>query len=151
MATHSQGHTSPTTGEKIRRVVSAGSVTGDSVRNLSGDDLGNIQEIMLDVNDGSIAYAVLSFGGFLGMGDKLFAVPWQALTLVQDEEHFLLDVDKKKLENAPGFDKDNWPDFSDPSWGQGIHDHYGTTPYWQRGGQQGQGQQGAGGTARRGV
>jgi sporulation protein YlmC with PRC-barrel domain len=143
MATHTHGHTSPT-GERIRRVVSAGSVTGDSVRNLKGDDLGNIQEIMLDVNDGSIAYAVLSFGGFLGMGDKLFAVPWKAMTLVQDQEHFLLDVDKNVLENAPGFDKDNWPDFSDPTWGQGIHDHYSTTPYWQR-----EGQQGAGTTTRR--
>jgi hypothetical protein len=76
-------------------------MTGDSVRNLSGDDLGKVQEIMLDVYDGSIAYAVLSFGGFLGMGDKLFAVPWKALTLVQDEEHCLLDVDKTVLEDAP--------------------------------------------------
>jgi sporulation protein YlmC with PRC-barrel domain len=117
------------TGSSTRRIVSAGSVTGDSVRNLSGDDLGKVQEIMLDVNKGSIAYAVISFGGFLGMGDKLFAVPWKSLTLVQDEEHFILDVDKEVLENAPGFDKDNWPDFSDTTWGQGIHDHYGTTPY----------------------
>ncbi len=135
MASHTQGKTSHT-GNPKRRVVSADSMTGDSVRNLSGDDLGNVQEIMLDVNDGSIAYAVLSFGGFLGMGDKLFAVPWKALTLVQDEEHFLLDVDKSVLEDAPGFDKDKWPDFSDPNWGQGIHDHYGTTPYWKREGEQ---------------
>ena len=70
------------------------------------------------------------------MSDKLFAVPWKALTLVQDEEHFLLDVDKTVLEAAPGFDKDHWPDFSDPIWGQGIHDHYGATPYWKREGQQ---------------
>jgi len=125
MATQPHGNT----GSSTRRIVSAGSVTGDSVRNLSGDDLGKVQEIMLDVNKGSIAYAVISFGGFLGMGDKLFAVPWKSLTLVQDQEHFLLDVDKEVLENAPGFDKDNWPDFSDSTWGQGIHDHYGTTPY----------------------
>jgi hypothetical protein len=83
----------------------------------------------------SIAYAVLSFGGFLGMGDKLFAVPWKAMTLVQDEEYFLLDVDKAVLEDAPGFDKDSWPDFSDSNWGQGIHDHYGTAPYWKREGE----------------
>jgi sporulation protein YlmC with PRC-barrel domain len=115
-----------------RRVVSASTMTGDSVRNLSGEDLGNVQDIMLDVHDGSIAYAVVSFGGFLGMGDKLFAVPWKALTLVQGEKHFLLDVEKNVLEDAPGFDKGSWPDFSDPTWGQGIHDHYGTTPYWKR-------------------
>ena len=142
MATHTQGTTGHT-GSGNRRVVSAGTMTGDSVRNLSGDDLGNVQEIMLDVNDGSIAYAVISFGGFLGMGDKLFAVPWKALTLVQDEEHFLLDVDKKKLEDAPGFDKNDWPNFSDPTWGQGIHDHYGTTPYWSH-----EGRQDTGGTRR---
>lgn len=124
------------TGTETRRVVSAGTMTGDSVRNLAGEDLGNVQEIMLDVHDGTIAYAVLSFGGFLGMGEKLFAVPWKALTLVQDEKHFLLDVDKTVLENAPGFAKDDWPDFSDAGWGQGIHDHYGTTPYWNREGQQ---------------
>lgn len=72
------------------------------------------------------------------MGEKLFAVPWKALTLVQDEKHFLLDVDKEVLESAPGFDKDDWPDFSDPSWGRGIHDHYGATPYWKRDGRQSQ-------------
>ena len=131
MATHAPGNTSHT-GTANRRVVSAGSMTGGSVRNLSNEDLGNVQEIMLDVNEGSIAYAVLSFGGFLGMGDKLFAVPWKALTLVQGQEHFLLDVDKEVLEDAPGFEKDNWPDFSDPTWGQGIHDHYATPPYWKR-------------------
>ncbi len=132
-----QAHrTTGSTDSSTRRIVSAGTMTGDSVQNLAGDDLGKVQEIMLDVNDGSIAYAVISFGGFLGMGDKLFAVPWKALTLVQDKEHFLLDIDKKVLEDAPGFDKDQWPDFSDSSWGQGIHDHYGTTPYWKHEGKQ---------------
>lgn len=131
MATHSQEATDATS-TRTRRLVSADTITGDSVRNLAGDDLGNVQDIMLDVDDGSIAYAVLSFGGFLGMGEKLFAVPWKALVLVQDEKHFLLDVDKEALADAPGFDKDDWPDFSDPTWGQGIHDHYGTTPYWKR-------------------
>lgn len=121
-------------GTRNRRLVSAGTITGDSVRNLAGEDLGNIQEIMLDVQDGSIAYAVVSFGGFLGMGEKLFAVPWKAMTLVQDEKYFLLDANRESLENAPGFDKDNWPDFSDSTWGHGVHDHYGTTPYWTRDG-----------------
>jgi sporulation protein YlmC with PRC-barrel domain len=87
METHAH-ETTGHMGTRNRRVVSADTMTGDSVRNLSGDDLGNVQGIMLDVYDGSIAYAVLSFGGFLGMGDKLFAVPWKALTLVQDEQHF---------------------------------------------------------------
>lgn len=133
MATHADRATMGDTATGNRRVVSAGSMTGDSVRNGGGEDLGKVQELMLDVHSGSIAYAVLSFGGFLGMGDKLFAVPWKALTLVQGEEYFLLDVDKKVLQEAPGFDKDAWPDFSNQAWGREIHDHYGATPSWSLG------------------
>src|ERR1051325_8418689 len=100
-----------------RRVMSAGTLSGDRVRNSAGEDLGKIEEIMLDVPSGRVAYAVLSFGGFLGMGNKLFAVPWQALTLNERDHEFILNVEKQQLENAPGFDKDNWPDMADPKWG----------------------------------
>ena len=110
------------------RVLSATALAGDGVRNSGGEDLGKIEEIMIDLDGGRIAYVVLSFGGFLGIGDKLFAVPWEALTLNSDEHEFILNVDKKVLESAPGFDKDNWPDMADPSWGSEIHGHYGTKP-----------------------
>ncbi len=113
-----------------RRVVAAGDVTGNDVRNLKGEDLGTIKEVVLDASSGTVAYAVLSFGGFLGMGDKLFAVPWKALSLNADNGGFVLDVDEERLENAPGFDEDDWPDFADPAWGRGIYDYYGTRPYW---------------------
>jgi sporulation protein YlmC with PRC-barrel domain len=113
-----------------RQVVSAGTMTGNDVRNLKGEDVGTIEEIMLETSTGTVSYAVLSFGGFLGMGDKLFAVPWGALTLNADEEGFILDVSKESLEEAPGFDKDDWPDFADPAWGRGIHEYYGVRPYW---------------------
>jgi hypothetical protein len=73
---------------------------------------------------------VLSYGGMLGMGGKLFAVPWSALTVDQDEKCFILDVDKRTLETAPGFDKDNWPDMADNTWGEEIYKHYGRSPYW---------------------
>lgn len=89
---------------------------GDKVRNLAGEDLGKIEDIMLDVGASRIAYAVLSFGGFLGMGDKFFAIPWEALSLDAENKCFLLDVPKAQLENAPGFDKDNWPDMADRTW-----------------------------------
>ncbi len=115
-----------------RRMIALEPVIGNKVQSLSGDDLGKIEEIMLDYSTGRIAYAVLSFGGFLGMGDKLFAVPWNALTLIEGEDYFLLGVDKEVLENAPGFDDDNWPDFADLRWGTGLHEHYGTRPYWER-------------------
>lgn len=116
---------------KFRRVLSAGTLTGDRVRNPAGEDLGKIEEIMIDVQTGRVAYAVLSFGGFLGIGDKLFAVPWQALTLNEADHEFVMNVDKATLENAPGFDKDNWPDMADPNWGSQVYSHYGYKPYWE--------------------
>jgi hypothetical protein len=106
--------------------MSAGTLTGDRVRNSAGEDLGKIEDIMLDVPSGRVAYAVLSFGGFLGMGNKLFAVPWLALTLNERDKEFILNVDKQQLETAPGFDKDNWPDMADPEWGSRIDHFYGT-------------------------
>ena len=117
--------------KKYRRVLSASTLAGDQVQNSAGEDLGKVDEIMIDIPAGKVAYAVLSFGGFLGMGDKLFAVPWSALRLDEDKKHFVLDIDKKKLENAPGFDKDNWPDMADTSWGTRIFSYYGTVPYWE--------------------
>jgi hypothetical protein len=114
-----------------RAVLSAGTLKGDRVRNPAGDDLGKIEDIMLDVRSGRVAYAVLTFGGFLGMGNKLFAIPWQALTLNERDHEFILDVDKGVLENAPGFDKDNWPDMADPDWGKQMYNYYGYEPYWE--------------------
>lgn len=113
------------------QVMSADSLEGNEVVNLAGEGLGKIQDIMIDVQRGRIAYAVLSFGGFLGMGDKLFAVPWETLKLDADNECFVMDVDKERLQNAPGFDKDNWPSMADMQWARGVHSHYGTRPYWE--------------------
>jgi sporulation protein YlmC with PRC-barrel domain len=114
------------------QVLSASSIIGDDVQNAQGEKLGNIKELMLDLDTGHVAYAVLSFGGFLGMGDKLFAVPFQALKLNPERENFTLDVPKERLEQAPGFDKDNWPSAGDRVWGQEIHTYYGYEPYWNR-------------------
>jgi sporulation protein YlmC with PRC-barrel domain len=111
-------------------VMDASTLKGDSVVNAAGDDLGEIEAIMLDVQSGRIAYAVLSFGGFLGMGTKLFAIPWSALTLDAEEKRFVLDVSKERLENAPGFDKDSWPSMADPAWATELHSYYQATPYW---------------------
>ncbi len=108
--------------------MSATSLIGDDVYNLQDEDLGDVKEIMLDMRTGKVAYAVLSFGGFLGMGEKLFAVPWTALTLDTVNKRMTLDVNKDRLENAPGFDSDNWPNMADPVWANGIHSYYGTTP-----------------------
>lgn len=109
-------------------LMGADTLIGDSVVNAADEDLGDIKEIMLDMQTGQVAYAVLSFGGFLGMGDKLFAVPWQALHLDTVNKRFVLDIDKNQMQNAPGFDKHAWPDMADAQWAQHIHSFYGTDP-----------------------
>lgn len=113
-------------------VLSADTMIGDDVVNAAGEDLGNLEEIMLDVESGRISYAVLSFGGFLGLGDKLFAIPWSALTLDTEQERFVLNVSRERLENAPGFDQDDWPDFTNREWGATIYAYYDVEPYWTR-------------------
>jgi len=111
--------------------MTASTLEGDKVVNRQGEDLGEIDEIMIDVPRGRIAYAVMSSGGFLGMGEKLFAIPWSALTLDTDNKCFVLDVDKQRLENAPGFDKDHWPSTADQEFANRVHSYYGARPYWE--------------------
>jgi sporulation protein YlmC with PRC-barrel domain len=111
-------------------IMDADTLIGDNVVNAAGEDLGEIKAIMLDVESGRVAYAVLSFGGFLGMGNKLFAIPWSALTLDADEKRFVLDIAKDRLDNAPGFDKDHWPAMADASWARHLHEYYDVRPYW---------------------
>jgi len=109
-------------------LMGANTLLGNDVYNNDGEDLGDIKEFMLDMASGKIAYAVLSFGGVLGMGDKLFAVPWAALTLDTVNKRFTLNVPKAALKDAPGFDKGRWPTMSDKTWARGVHRFYGT-PY----------------------
>ena len=113
------------------RLMLASTLEGDTVINREGEKLGTIDEIMLDVPMGRIAYAVLSSGGFLGMGDKLFAIPWGALTLDTENKCFILDVSKERMEHAPGFDKDHWPSLADHTWATNVHKYYVTAPYWE--------------------
>ncbi|MCB1020044.1 MAG: PRC-barrel domain-containing protein [Bryobacterales bacterium] len=110
--------------------LSATTINGDKVVNPQGDDLGKIEDLMIDLGSGRISYAVLSFGGFMGIGDKLFALPWPALELDSENHRFILDVPKDRLEQAPGFDKDRWPNMADRSWGATVHEYYGQKPYW---------------------
>ena len=111
--------------ENYRKVLSCSTLTGDRVRNKSDEDLGKVEEIMIDVETGNVAYVVLSYGGILGMGTKLFAVPWDAFELSEEEHEFILDVSKEKLDRAPGFDKNNWPESGDPQF------YEDTDRYWK--------------------
>jgi len=106
-------------------------LNGMSVYNTKGQEVGSIQELVIDIKSGQVEYAALSVGGFLGIGDKLFAVPWRLLSLKMDEDrnYFVLDVDKAVLERAPGFNEDQWPDVADPNWADEIERYYGNTAH----------------------
>jgi sporulation protein YlmC with PRC-barrel domain len=109
-------------------LMGADTLLGNDVYNDKDESLGEIREFMIDMASGKIAYAVLSFGGLLGMGGKLFAVPWAALALDTANKRFTLNVPKDTLKDAPGFDKDHWPAMSDQTWAAGVHKFYGA-PY----------------------
>ena len=104
---------------------------GANVENPQGQNLGEIKDIVIDRASGRMAYAVVSFGGFLGMGEKLFAVPWGAFSQPKaDKDTFVLDVDKERLKNAPGFDAHNWPQMASREWVTSLYSYYNVPPYW---------------------
>jgi sporulation protein YlmC with PRC-barrel domain len=106
-------------------LMGADTLIGNEVYNIANESLGTIKELMIDMSSGTINYAVLSYGGFLGMGDRLFAVPWRALKLDAANRRFTLSVTKEQLKNAPGFDKDHWPSMADTTWASSVHNFYG--------------------------
>jgi sporulation protein YlmC with PRC-barrel domain len=120
-------------------IVLASNIIGEPVVNRQYEDLGKVHELVIDAKEGRIAYAVLSFGGFMGMGNKLFAMPWSAFEFAKHEKgsfgyeyKLMLNVDKEILRAAPGFDQDaKWPDFADRTWGNSIYKYYGYAPYWK--------------------
>lgn len=121
----------PRAAKYIDIVAAKKTLIGCKVYNKQNEDLGQIEDVVIDAGAGRIAYAVLSFGGFLGMGDKYFAIPWNAVHFNLSENHAILNVEKKLLEDAPGFDKDDWPNMANAKWGTTIYKHYGYTPYWE--------------------
>lgn len=116
-------------------VLSVTTLLGSKVLNPAGEQLGILKELVIDLEEGHIAYAVLSFGGFMGMGDKLFAIPWEALAINPKDQTFILDVEKEVLKDAPGFDKDHWPNNAqyEAGWLLDIYEYYGYSPYWMPG------------------
>lgn len=106
-------------------IVNVNDIISLKVKNNQGQDLGKIETIMLHKVDGKVAYLVLSYGGFLGMGNKLFAIPWNVFSYDKEKDCLILSLSEEKLKNSPGFDKDNWPDMSDHNWNSSIHTYYG--------------------------
>ncbi|MBI2787012.1 MAG: PRC-barrel domain-containing protein [Legionella longbeachae] len=97
-----------------RGVVKSGEVISVKVKNRENENLGEIAELVIDKQSGKVSYLVLDFGGFLGFGNKFFAVPWSFFSYNNEEDCFILNIDKQRLKDAPGFDKDHWPNFSKP-------------------------------------
>ena len=91
-------------------LLTATSIIGDKIQNKAGENVGKILDVMIDIQNGKIQYVIIEFGGFMGFGEKLFAVPFVALKLNTKERDFILDVEKSFLESAPGFNPEHWPE-----------------------------------------
>jgi sporulation protein YlmC with PRC-barrel domain len=102
-------------------ILSSSTITGQNVYNMQDEKIGNIKDLMIDPDNSEIAYAVISFGGFMGIGDKLFAMPLKAFKFSDHDDTIRLDISKEKLENAPSFDKDNWPKTDDSKFVDSVH------------------------------
>ena len=107
-----------TESQRPNKVFRASKIIGTNVKNKSNEDLGSINDIVIDARDGRVAYAAVSMGGFLGVGDKLFAVPWEAIECREENGTHVayLDIDKQRMQDAQGFDQDKWPDMANQEW-----------------------------------
>ena len=112
-------------------LISSDKVDGTAVYNREGEKLGSIHSVMIDKISGKVAYAVMSFGGFLGMGDSYHPLPWHVLTYDTGQGGYVVDLDQNKLEEAPTYATSETPNWSDRRWGQQVHDYYGSRPYWE--------------------
>ncbi len=109
------------------RLMGADTLIGDHIHNMQNEHLGTVKEIMIDMQSGQIAYVVMASGGVLTIGEKLFAVPWEALALDPANHQLRMNIDKERIEAAPGFDKDHWPDMANSAWATELHNYYGTS------------------------
>lgn len=105
-------------------IVRSNEVIGVAVKNSHKESLGKIEEIVINKSSGQVCYVVLSFGGLLGMGEKYFAFPWKSISFSKEDTCFILNVDKERLKNAPGFDTDKWPNMVHEAWQQSIDNYY---------------------------
>src|SRR4030095_10226007 len=111
---------------QISNVWLASALVNAPVRNTAGEDLGKIEDVVIDPQTGNIQYVILSFGGVLGINKKLFPIPWSSFSASRTRDYVLLDIPKDTLRRAPGFERGAWPDMADPGWQRRIDDYYGT-------------------------
>lgn len=110
-------------------LMGAHTLIGDGVFNHEGEHLGDIKEIMLNTQTGRVAYAVMTVGGVFTIGEKLFAVPWSALTLDPAHKRFTMQLSKADFDRAPGFNSDHWPNMADQAWIDGVSTFYTPPPH----------------------
>ena len=116
--------------KETSRLISSEKVSGSKVENTGGDNLGHIAEIMIDKISGRVGYAVLNYGSFLGMGGRLFALPWELLKYDTKRDAYIVSIPEERLKNAPSFDANAWPDMGERAFGKEINDYYGTAGDW---------------------
>ena len=115
--------------KNYRRTLAASTLVKDPVVDAQGKKIGTLKEVMIDLELGAIAYLVISFGGFLSLGEKLFAIPYAAVKVDEDSKQIIVDTTKEQLENSPGFDPNNWPDATQFDI-EGLYSFYKLKPYW---------------------
>jgi hypothetical protein len=120
-----------TTERTGKRLIESDRVEGTTVYDPQGNNLGSIKRIMIDKISGQVAYAVMSFGGFLGMGTEEHAIPWNKLTYDTSLEGFRTDITEHQLRGAPAYSRDGNYDWSDRNRERELHSHYGARPYWE--------------------
>jgi hypothetical protein len=111
--------------DETRNLISADKVTGTSVYNRQGEKLGSVYDLMLNKVNGQVAYAIMSFGGFLGMGESYHPLPWRALSYDTRQDGYVVDIDRRRLEAAPNYTASAEPNWADRSYGQTIDRYYG--------------------------
>lgn len=112
------------------RLIGADQVQGTAIYNPHGDDLGSVEDVMIDKVTGRIAYAVVGFGGFLGIGNRHYPLPWEKLKYDTSMGGYVVDLDKHTLEGAPSYADDEPVTWEDRAWGKRVYDYYGARPYW---------------------
>jgi uncharacterized protein YrrD len=111
--------------------VKVSNIIGTDVVNPQGESLGDIKDVVIDPRTGRVAYAVVAFGGFLNLGEKLFAIPFSSFDYRAAVDKYSLDISKERLQDAPGFDPDHWPALADEAWNREMYRYYDRTPYWE--------------------
>lgn len=114
--------------DETATLISADKVEGTDVYNKNGDHLGEVEDIMIDKLSGKVAYAVLSFGGFLGIGEERRAIPWSVLHYDTSKDGYVMSASDDIIRQTPSFKSDR--DIHDREWGTRLHSHYGVPPYW---------------------